>query len=78
MRPRGWLVFLGHALLEALDALGDVAHQVGEAPPAEQKQDDDSQTISECESESAHHRNSPNAALEIQALFGSQLSSSTS
>src|SRR3546814_14399016 len=38
-RGRRRIVFR-HALLEALDALGDVAHHIGKAPLAEQQQDD--------------------------------------
>jgi len=30
---------VGHALLEALDALGDVTHQIGDLATAEQKHD---------------------------------------
>ena len=33
-------VLVGHALLEALDALGDVAHQFGNLAATEQQQDD--------------------------------------
>src|SRR5436309_748181 len=36
---RSLLVFL-HALLEGLDALGDIAHQLRDLAPAEQQQDD--------------------------------------
>src|SRR5574338_236989 len=35
------IVFVGHALFEALEALGDVSHHVGEAIAAKQQQDDD-------------------------------------
>src|SRR3546814_12285597 len=59
-RGRRRIVFR-HALLEALDALGDVAHHIGKAPLAEQQQDDHAENEPVPDAQTTH-RKSPCAA----------------
>src|SRR3546814_16716057 len=57
-RFRRLLLVLGHPLLEAFDALGDIPHHVGEAALAEQQQDDDADDEPMPEAKTTHF-NSP-------------------
>ncbi len=52
---------LAHALLEALQPLGDIAHHVGEAPLAEQQQDDEPDDQPMPNAETTHVLESPSA-----------------
>src|SRR3546814_4057480 len=55
------LIVFRHALLEALDARGDVAHHIGKAPLAEQQQDDHAENEPVPDAQTTH-RKSPCAA----------------
>ena len=51
-----FVVLVGHALLEAFQALGDVAHHRREAVPAEQQQEDDREDQDMPNAETAHQK----------------------
>ena len=66
------IVLVGHALLEAFQAFGDVAHHCRETVPAEKQQEDDREDQDMPNAETAHE-DTPLAAYLVALLFAFQL-----
>src|SRR4029453_15085469 len=71
----GGLLLVGHALLEALDALGDVAHQLGDlaAPEQEHEEHKDDQNVRPAQS----HCESPSRLGRLMAIGRAPVSRQT-